>query len=446
MQLSPTRNSWCFLVLTLAGFFSPVLSRVLADQPNIIFIIADDQGWNDIGYHNAKIKTPHLDRLAAQGTKLSQHYVYPTCSPTRAAFIAGRYPSRFGILAPLADAKKLPTEQTIPRSLADAGYATHISGKWHIGTVPEARPLQYGFHTSYGYLRGQIDPYTHLYKTGKQTWHRNDELFSEEGHATDLITDEAVRVIEESADNPKPFFLYVAYSVPHYPLKEPEEWLEKYSEDTFNDPWRRLFAASVTHMDDGIGQIADAVRESGQQAETLIVFVSDNGGQKNWSAPKSQYNGSYANHKTLGNNEPLRGWKTDLYEGGIRVPSFAVWPKHIPAGKTVNAPTHVVDWFPTFLAVAGEQPAADSTFDGQNIWPLLSGVDDSKVTRTFYWRTPNEMALRVGDWKLITDRNAQRKQLFNLANDPNEETDLASQHADRLQDLLQQLQKQRSAE
>lgn len=420
-------------------------SAEATNAPNIVLIISDDQGWNDIGYHNDSIKTPHLDQLAARGVKLSQHYVNPTCSPTRAALMAGQYASRFGILTPLADAKKLPTDQTLPKSLGSAGYSTHISGKWHIGTVPEARPLQYGFQTSYGYLRGQIDPYTHLYKNGNQTWHRNDELISEDGHATDLITDEAIRVIQASASNAQPFFLYVAYSVPHYPLKEPEEWLSIYEEDTFNDEWRRLFAASVSHMDDGIGQIVDAIRDSGQEQETVIVFVSDNGGQKNWSAPKSQYDGQYANHETLGNNEPLRGWKTDLFEGGIRVPAFAVWPKKIPAGTTVDTPTHIVDWFPTLLALASNQKKPENAYDGQNIWPLLTGTqktDQSK--RTFYWRTPNELAIRVGDWKLITNRDFQNTKLFDLADDPNEKQDLANQQPKRLATLLQQLKQQRS--
>ncbi|WP_166820113.1 arylsulfatase B [Thalassoroseus pseudoceratinae] len=418
-----------------------------AAPPNIVFIISDDQGWNDIGYHNESIKTPNLDRLAQSGTKLTQHYVNPTCSPTRAALMAGRYASRFGILTPLADAKKLPTNQTLPKSLAEAGYSTHISGKWHIGAIPEARPLKYGFDSTYGYLRGQIDPYTHLYKNGNQTWHRNDELISEEGHATDLITDEAVRIIEASEDKAKPFFLYVAYSVPHYPLKEPKKWLEMYSEDTFNDPWRRLFAASLSHMDDGIGQIADALQKTGQDKDTLIVFVSDNGGQKDWSAPKSQYSGTFEPHTTLGNNEPLRGWKTDLYEGGIRVPSFAVWPDQIPAGKTLDVPTHIVDWFPTLLSIAAKHRQDNLTFDGQNIWPLLSKPTDAKPTpRTFYWRTPDEMAVRVGDWKLITNRKFERKKLFNLADDPNETRNLASQMPEQLEALVKKLRTLRSGD
>lgn len=223
----------------LACLLPCVATRTFADdapQPNIIFILADDLGWADIGYHDSDVRTPHLDRLAGDGTRLNQHYVYPTCSPTRVALLSGRFPSRFGVLGPLG----------------------------------------YGFDTSYGYLRGQIDPYTHRYKFGDHvTWHRDDQFVEECGHVTDLITDEAIRVIESAGQ--EPFFLYVAHHSPHYPLNEPPKWIAPY-EQTIEDVWRRHFAAAISHLDDGVGQIVRALERTGLRDKTLITTSRKNKG------------------------------------------------------------------------------------------------------------------------------------------------------------------------
>jgi arylsulfatase A-like enzyme len=358
------------LVLLCSLLHGDVGASAAAHGPNIVFILADDLGWNDIGYHGSDIRTPHLDKLAAGGTRLNQHYVYPTCSPTRVALLSGRFPSRFGVVAPLgATTNMRGADAVLTHTLRKLGYTTHISGKWHIGETPEHRPLGYGFETSYGYLRGQIDPYTHRYKFGDHvTWHRNDEFIEEEGHVTDLITDEAVRVIESAGE--KPFFLYVAHHSPHSPLNEPPKWIAPY-EDTIEDVWRRHFAAAVTHLDDGVGRILAALERTGHRDHTLIVFSSDNGGQRGWSAPQREYNGRYAEHTTLGNNQPLRGWKGELYEGGIRVPAFVNWPGRIPAGRVLDSPTHVVDWLPTLNQTAGGDPANVNAAEGVDLWPAL---------------------------------------------------------------------------
>jgi arylsulfatase B len=186
--------------------------------PNILVLVADDLGWHDVGYHGSEIRTPHLDKFAGAGVQLERHYVYPTCSPTRAGLLTGRNPSRFGIHAPIADR----SEQTLPagaptlaRALKARGYATALFGKWHLGLRPEAGPRQYGFDQTYGYLHGQIDQYTHRYKNGDRSWHRNDVFVDEAGHATDLIADETVRFLETRRKTP--FFLWVAFSVPHFP-------------------------------------------------------------------------------------------------------------------------------------------------------------------------------------------------------------------------------------
>lgn len=417
-------------------FVSIVLSSVARGEakPNVIFILADDLGWNDVGYHDSDIRTPHLDRLAADGTRLNWHYVYPTCSPTRVALLSGRFPSRFDVLGPLGSTTEMRgSDAQLTHGLRQLGYRTHISGKWHIGETPEHRPLGYGFETSYGYLRGQIDPYTHRYKFGDHvTWHRNDEFIEEQGHVTDLITEEALRIIESAGE--KPFFLYVAHHSPHFPLNESPQWIAPY-EKSIDDVWRRHFAAAVTHLDDGVGRVVEALERTGSRDNTLIVFSSDNGGQRAWNAPESQYNGRYATHTTLGNNQPLRGWKGDLYEGGIRVPAFVNWPGHVPAGRTLDLPTHVVDWLPTLLHAARGKPDQFEAAEGIDLWPTLLGESPTTTERVMYWRTRSATAVRQGDWKLIRHRGGNRKELFQLSSDPLEKTNLAEQQPQRIREL-----------
>ncbi|NLT69500.1 MAG: arylsulfatase [Verrucomicrobiaceae bacterium] len=408
--------------------------------PNVIFILADDLGWADIGYHGSEIQTPHLDRLAAAGAKLEQYYVYPTCSPTRVALLSGRYPSRFGVFTPLASTTKMMGEDArLPQELRRLGYRTHISGKWHIGETPEHRPLHYGFDTTYGYLRGQIDPYTHRYKAGDHvTWHRNDTFVEEEGHVTDLITREAIRVVRESGD--EPFFLYVAHHSPHYPLNEPPKWIAPYKK-TIADPSRRHFAAAVTHLDDGVGQIIAALEASGKAENTLVIFSSDNGGQQRWIPSEKHYNGRYAPNPTLGNNLPLRGWKTDLYEGGIRVPAFVHWPGVIDSGRTIRVPTHICDWAATLIGLAGGEVDDSWNLDGIDIASLLTGREDDNAAspRTLYWRTKTGLAVREGDWKLITAAKGDKAELFHLGDDPYETKNLADDESERVAALREKL-------
>jgi arylsulfatase A-like enzyme len=420
-------------------------------RPNIVFIIADDLGWADVGYHGSEIKTPNIDRLARQGVRFDQHYVAPTCTPTRVGLMTGRYPSRFGVVSPAYG--KIFDDDTITLAMAlrstgrrpgDSGYDTVIAGKWHMGSPPEYTPLKYGFNSSYGYFHGQIDPYTHLYKTGVRSWHRNDQYLDEEGHVTDLITDEAIRVIISRRD--KPFFLYIAYSVPHYPLDELDEWTSIYAEQ-IDQPSRRWFAASVTHMDYGIGRIVDALNRTGQRENTLIVFVSDNGGQKSWHSA-TQYKGRYASkpHTVLGNNHPLRGWKGEVYEGGIRVPAFANWPGVLKRRK-VTSPVHIVDWMPTLCQLAEYSPKMNLNWDGRDIWPLICGqtirsilrssaaAKDEQEPRTFYWKTPRQSAVRRGDWKSVFSEDGKKVELYNLSADPLEKKDLARQYPQRVSEL-----------
>jgi arylsulfatase A-like enzyme len=412
-----------------------------AGAPNFVFILADDLGWNDVGYNGSEIQTPHLDRLARDGVRFEQHYVHPVCSPTRAALLTGRYASRFGILGAIAgnSTQFLPPEiPTLPGILAENGYQTHISGKWHLALSAEYGPTRYGFQTSYGYLHGQIDPYTHLYKFGDRTWHRDDQLIEEQGHVTDLITDDAVRFVLSAGEDP--FFLYVAYSVPHYPLAEAEEWTARY-QDKIKERSRRLYAASTTHMDDGIGRLVKALEEAGVAERTLVVFSSDNGGQDNWLDTEGVYEGTYPPDPVLGNNSPLRGWKGDLYEGGIRVPAVAFWPGKLKPGSFVG-PAAIVDWLPTLAALARCEDQLSHNLDGRNLWPVLSRSSQDTDRPPIYIKASSGAMLRSGDWKLIEFPGGQPA-LYNLREDPYEQTDLARKNPEPLEHLKKLLEEAR---
>ncbi len=426
-------------------------------RPNIVFLIADDLGWADVGYHGSEIQTPNLDGLAKQSVRFEQHYVMPTCTPTRVGLMTGRYPSRYGVLSPAYGKIFDDDTVTLAEALRKSGYTTSISGKWHLGSPPDCTPRKYGFDSSYGYFDGQIDPYTHHYKTGARSWHRNDQYVDQEGHATDLITDEAVRVIESNHAGPsfdsaqdgepaEPFFLYVTYSVPHTPLDEPDKWTAPYA-GRIKDVSRRLYAASVTHMDYGIGRILDALERKGLRENTLVIFSSDNGGQKNWSS-ETEYEGRYASkpHTVLGDNRPLRGWKGEVYEGGIRVPALANWPGVLTPGS-LSRPVHIVDWMPTLCTLVGYDAGALTAvqgrdalatklkWDGKDVWPLICGQAADAEPRLLYWKTPNASAVRQGDWKLIVGKKKTNAELYNLSTDPYEKNDLASQHPERVNDL-----------
>ncbi len=430
-----TRMIFAFMVATLGIAEPGSAADRLPAKPNFVFIIADDLGWNDVGYHGSEINTPRLDRLATEGVQLDQHYVTPVCWTTRDCLLLGRGTDvlsavESGDTHP-ARLPQPPDTTSLAAALRSIGYTTHISGKWHINSMdPKLRPLQHGFDTSYGYLHGQIDPYLpHHYKKNNDTWHRNDVLFDEPGHVTDLLTDEAVRVIE--SDHARPFFLYVAYSVPHYPLDEPEEWTKPY-EGKIDDPWRRLFAGCVSHMDDAVGRIVDSLDRTGQRENTMLVFISDNGGQKDWKAPKEHYDGRYQDHTTLGNNLPLNGWKAQVYEGGIRVPTIVSWPGRVPADSKVDDVVCVLDWMPTFCGLAGHSVRLEA--GGQDIWPVIAGKAGPDP-RTLRWKFGGRTAVRLGDWKLVVAKNADRAELFNLAKDPSESKNLASQMPDKVAEL-----------
>ncbi len=445
MNLTPIKKS----TLWIAGVILPQLTNTSCTfekrkenvSPNIIIIISDDTGWNDVGYNGSEILTPVIDNMAKEGIQFDRFYVHSVSSPTRASLLTGRYPGRYDITGALGDAPGLfAGTVTIAELLRQNGYLTSISGKWHLGAVPEARPMQYGFISSYGYLRGQIDPVTHLYKDGQRTWQRNDELYEEEGHATDLITNEAIRCIKEGHKQNKPFFIYTAYSVPHYPLDEPEEWTDMYSASIPNKS-RRLFAASMTHMDHGIGKILSTLEELDIEEQTLVIYLSDNGGQRQWSS-ETEYEGKFEIHDVLGDNTPLRDWKASIYDGALRVPAVMIWPGKISHRK-VTQNVNVADIFPTLAWIAGIEVPEELNIDGINFWPAVIG-EKLPENRTMYWkRSSGLFALIKDNWKLIYNGSPSleqgRSMLYDIVNDPGEKQDVSQNYPEIVEELKQEL-------
>jgi arylsulfatase B len=434
--------SWMRGLLISSILFPTVANFIAAGEKakaptNILVIIADDLGWRDVGYHDSEIKTPHLDKLAQTGVRLERHYVYPTCSPTRAGIFTGRNPSRFGIHAPIANksTQSLPADTlTLARLLQQRGYFTGLIGKWHLGLRPEVGPRRYGFDFSYGYFHGQIDPYTHLYKNGDKTWHRNDQFIEEKGHVTDLLAEEAVKFVQ--TPRKQPFFLWLAFAAPHYPIDEEEKWLAPYK-DSIKDPSRRLYAGCITHMDDAIGKVVQALEKTKQIDNTLIVFTSDNGGFEKYQS-KTDYAGKYT-HPKLGDNQPLRGWKGGLYEGGVRVAALAYWRGKLQpaiAGETIS----MLDWYPTFAKLAGAEVPASAKLEGRDVWPILLRADKKPADTTLYWNIVRQHAVMQGSWKLIVNaKQPDMVELYHLGNDPAEMKNVASENRAKVAELRRAL-------
>ena len=447
--ISVTALSWA------GGGTLPVKNR-----PNVIVIISDDQGWADIGYNNPKVYSPHLDQLARSGVTFVNHYVMPQCTPTRVALMTGRYPGRFGPKAQQAtnDPVFPLGTPTLASMFREAGYATYLCGKWHLGSSPDYGPNCYGFDHSYGSLTGAVGMYDHRYRKGEfyEAWHRDHKPIEghENGiHATDLVTREAIRIIEEERE--KPFFLYLPYHAVHTPLDErgefvdqptkpdpenPDRWINEDKIRWFNDPEgriqsepdpeKRLLLAAVYHFDHAVGELIDALDRSGKRENTLILFSSDNGPQVNWSG-----NAYPDDLKLTDFNQPLpmRGHKQDVWEGGIHVPGFANWPGHI-APKTVADPVHIIDWFPMLASLIDYEPQEPVLWDGVDISNVVLS-DGTLDKRDLYWiwnQRTNRWALRYGDWKIVKygegEPAAGAWQLFSLADDPKEENNLAAEY------------------
>lgn len=426
------------LAIFTATMFGVALgfAQTQTNRPNIVFILADDLGRADVGFNGGKeIKTPN--RLAAGGARLEQFYVQPVCSPTRAALMTGRYPMRHGlqvgVVRPWAQYGLPLDERTLPQALKEAGYATAIVGKWHLGHFERAYlPTARGFDHQYGHYNGAIDYFSHA-RDGGHDWHRDDRASYDEGYSTHLLAEDAVKFINENAGR-SPFFLYVPFNAVHGPHQAPEKYKEPYAH--LKEP-RRTYAGMLAAMDKAIGQIVAALDEKGLRKDTIIIFSSDNGGP----APGR-----------VTDNGPFRAGKATLYEGGVRVAACVAWERRIKPGTVVNQPLHIVDWYPTLLRLAGASIKQKLPLDGRDAWPTIAEGKVSPHPEILLNATPNTGAIRVGDWKLVLNGKVDASEkdgaqnpgeagrssveLFNLADDPYEKKNLADSNPDKVKDLL----------
>lgn len=419
---------------------SPAAARPATRPPNIIFILNDDLGWGDVGYHGSTIKTPTLDQLARRGVELSNYHTYSVCSPTRAALMTGRSSLETGVDGAIALNRVLPMEATLlPQHLKKLGYQTVMVGKWHLGAVTtENLPFKRGFDYFYGFTGGFIDHYTHLSGQGELDWQRNGVSVREAGYSTDLFTDDAIRQIK-GRDKSKPLFLYLAYDAPHNPLQAPEDAIRRYAH--IEDPVKRIYAAMVDHFDSQLARVLATIESEKMAQDTLIVWTSDNGPQAN----------------SGGNAGPLRGTKGTAFEGGMRVPAIAYWPGHLDGGRQLQSLVTVLDWFPTFITLAGGKVPDDKRIVGRDAMPVMRGGPQAPgselILGTFTLAKAHSEAAYRWPWKVFRAPTSlvdpkrtpapaageKSVMLFNLADDPNERTDLSAQRPDMLKTLLADL-------
>ena len=423
------------LIAGAALLFAAAAPALAADQkPNILFIVADDLGWKDVGFHGSDIKTPTLDSLASAGSKLEQHYAQPMCTPTRAALMTGRYPLRYGLqtaVIPSAHTYGLPTDEwLLPQALKEAGYKTAIIGKWHLGHADRKYwPRQRGFDYQYGPLIGEIDYFTHQ-QHGVVDWYRNNVKVVEPGYSTTLIGNEAVKVINQH-DPIAPLYMYLAFNAAHTPYQATPEYLEKYKD--IADPSRRAYAGAITAMDDQIARVLAALDKKKMRENTLIVFMSDNGGTQNAMFAGE---GDMSKVKIPCDNGPYRDGKGSIYEGGTRVVALANWPGHIKAGGTVDQMIHVTDWYPTLVGLAGGSTAKAKALDGMNVWSTVSEGAPSPRKEVIYNVEPFRAGVRQGDWKLIWRTILPAAvELYNIAQDPSEKNNLAASNPEKVATL-----------
>lgn len=399
--------------------------------PNIIYIVADDLGWGDVGFRGSDIATPNLDALAKGGAVLEQFYTQPMCTPTRAALMTGRYPLRYGLqtgVIPGAGTYAIPTDEyLLPQALQDAGYATALVGKWHLGHAkPEFWPKQRGFDRFYGALVGEIDHFKHS-SHGVPDWYRDNTPIEETGFDNSLFGDEAARVVRDH-DGANPLFLYLAFTAPHTPFQAPQTYLDRFKH--IEDENRRAYAAMISVLDDGVGKVVAELEKRGMRENTLIVFHSDNGGvTSSIFAGDTKVAGSLP-----ASNGPYRDGKGTLYEGGTRVVAFANWPGRIKPA-VVEEMIHVVDMYPTLAGLAGAPMPKNKPLDGLDVWAAFEGKPSPR-SEIVYNVDPMGAAVRQGDWKLVWKAALpQRIELFDLSADKSETKDLVAQHPGKVAEL-----------
>lgn len=410
------------LALAISGSLPAMAAPKASRKPNIVLIVADDLGYAELGVQGCKdIPTPNIDSIAKNGVRFTNGYVScPVCSPTRAGLMTGRYQQRFGHEfnpGPSEQASTvfgLPlTETTLAQRLKSLGYATGAFGKWHLGYQPQYHPLKRGFDEFFGFLGGAHDYLT--VGNGNNALMKGEKPIENIDYTTDSFAREAVSFIGRHKD--EPFFVYLPFNAVHAPLESTQKYLDRFK--SIKDEKRRTFAAMNSAMDDGVGHVLDKLRELKIEDDTLIFFISDNGGPT---------------LSTTSGNAPLRGYKGQVLEGGIRTPNMVQWKGHLPAGKTVNEPVISLDIHPTALAAAGGKISADMKLDGVNLMPFLTGKTKTAPHDRLFWRFGPQWAVRMGDWKLESDGTGE-PELYDLTNDIAEGTDLAAKNPDKAKSL-----------
>jgi arylsulfatase A-like enzyme len=410
-------------------------------QPNLIVILTDDQGYGDLSCMGATdLATPHLDAMAAQGVRFTDWYSNsPVCSPSRASLLTGRYPGNAGVRSILAGHRTAtglpPHVPTLATALKPLGYRTAMAGKWHLGVSEECRPNRHGFDRWFGFLAGCIDYYSHIFYWGMNfpgpgvnpthdLWEDGTETWLNGCYFTECVTERAVEHIRSAAAAREPFFLYVAYNAPHYPMHAPQQYMDRFA----HLPWdRRVTAAMIAAVDDGVGAIMAELRHLGIADNTCTFFTSDNGPSResrNWlDGTLDPYYG--------GTTGGLRGHKFSLFEGGIRVPAIMHWPSAVSAGRVISDACASMDVFPTLLRAAGGDPMGYD-LDGTDLQAVLQ--DGAALPqRDLFWEMNGQTAMRRGPWKLVLNGQAEEGappadaiHLSNLADDMSESCNLAS--------------------
>ena len=429
----------------LAALSGAPQARAEPPRPNIIFIMGDDVGNADLGYRGHEIRTPNIDKLATEGVRLEDFYGMPVCTPSRAQLMTGRYAMRYGlqtlVIFPSHTYGLATDERTLPQALKEAGYKTLMVGKWHLGHADRKYwPQNRGFDYFYGNVVGEVDYFTRE-RGGLIDWQRNGTFLKEQGYYTTLIGNDAVRLIDQQ-DGKQPFFLYFASLASHAPYQAPQAAIDEYK--SVADPLRRTYSAMITSLDDQVGRIVAELDKKGLRDNTIILFASDNGGAtsglfaqgaKSDEERVHEEGGVQQDQKTPASNAPFSGGKGSLREGGVRVPAFVNWPSKLKP-RVVTDPLDMVDVMPTLLILAGAKGDPEHPFDGKDMWATIADGAPSPHEDILINVEAFRGAVRKGDWKLIKIALLPGKtQLFNLARDPGETTDVAAQNPEVVKDL-----------
>ncbi|TWU51756.1 sulfatase-like hydrolase/transferase [Rubripirellula reticaptiva] len=388
------------------------------EQKNIVVLLADDLGWGDVGFHGGVAETPNIDKLAKEGLELQRFYAFPACSPARAAMLTGRFPGRYGISGPVRPRDEgLPlTERLLIADFQEAGYQTALIGKWHLNhsTDLERNPSQRGFDDFYGFLEASVDYYKHTSNRGQVDWQRNGETVNEQGYATDLLTNEAIRILAKP-NKQKPLCMVVSYNAPHTPFQAPEHLIAKYSNKL--DQQNAIYAAMVDSLDQGVGKILAAIEKAGISDDTIVVFASDNGAAR------------------MGTNAPLRGQKRQVYEGGIRVPCIVKAPGDTKPGTTSQQIVAIHDLLPTLAGATGVSLKQAKPLDGKDVWSsLIAGTTEPRTTVI----AEEDFAIFRDNWKLIQSAGGDLE-LYDIPRDPSEQNNLAGQRNAIVKQLMDAL-------